>query len=389
MTIRDLARRAVSAATARPGRTTLSALGVAVGVGAMVGVLGVSSTVQASLLARLTRLGDVVSVTGTGQPSGASLMPGWVLPAVARIPTVQAVAGARTLDATVRRTPLIPNEVTGGITVVAFDGDIASATDTEVVTQVRRLSSTSSLPDVIVGSEAAKSLGVTARLLPMRLSVSDQSLVAVGILGPTPVDSTINRSVFVPAAFARQGMAFDGSFDTLYVRAPLAQSDKVSGLLLPTVNPSGSLGLLVTRNSSALIAEAEASTAFENLLLALAAVGLLVAGFGVSNILTIAVLERRTEIGIRRALGATRASIAVLFVVEGALIATFGGLAGIVLGVWVTTIAAWRQGISPQMPLEAPAIGMAVALVVALLASIYPALRAATLPPSEALRTMM
>lgn len=389
MRARELVQRALSAVSARPGRSALSALGVAVGVGALVGVLGVSSTVQASLLARLTRLGDVLSVTGTGQAGGASLMPAHVLPAVRRIPTVQAVAGTRDLGTTVRRTALVPSDETGGISVVAFDGDIASATDTSVMIQVRRLASTSPLPEAIVGWEAAQSLGVNAQLLPMPLSVGAQQLLAVGILGPTPVESAINRSVFVPAAFARQTMAFDGSFDTVYVRAPLDVSDTVSGLLVPTVDPSGGLGLLVTRNSSALIAEAEAATAFQNLFLALAGLGLLVAGFGVSNILTIAVVERRTEIGIRRALGATRTNIAVLFVTEGALIAALGGLAGVVLGVWVTLIAAWRQGIPPEIPVEVPAIGLALALLVALVASIYPALRAATLPPSDALRSMM
>jgi putative ABC transport system permease protein len=357
-------------------------------VGTLVGVLGVSSTVQASILARLTTLGDVLTIVGTGQPGGTSLVPGNVLPSVRRIPTVQAVAATRSLTATVRRTALIPTDQSGGIVVAAFDGDIVSATDAEMVAEVRSLSSSSRLPEAIVGWEAAQSLGVNPQMLPMVLWVADKMVLAVSIMGPTPVESAVNRSVFVPTAYAREWLGFDGLFDTVYVRAPLSVSGEVSGLLLPTVEPSGGLGLMVTQNSSALIAHAEAATAFENLFVALAAIGLLVAGISISNILTIAVLERRTEIGIRRALGATRASIAILFVAEGLLISFLGGVAGVILGVWITLIAAWRQGIPPEIPLAAPSIGLAVALIVALAASLYPAFRAAVLPPSEALRTM-
>ncbi len=133
---------------------------------------------------------------------------------------------------------------------------------------------------------------------------------------------------------------------------------------------------------------AEAATAFQTLFIALAAVGLLVAGFGVANILMIAVVERRAEIGIRRALGATRGSVATLFLAEGAIIAIMGSVLGIALGVWITLVVAWRQGISPRVPLQAPAIALGVALLVALVASLYPAVRAATLPPNDALRTM-
>jgi putative ABC transport system permease protein len=184
-------------------------------------------------------------------------------------------------------------------------------------------------------------------------------------------------------------MGFDGKFDTIYVRAPLAFSNTVSGLLVPTIDPTGSLGLEVTRDSSALIAEADAATAFQGLLLALAGVGLLVAAFGVTNTLTIAVVERRGEIGIRRALGASRASIAGLFVTEGTIVAFLGGVGGVVFGVWVTLIAAWHQGVTPEIPVNAPLLGLACSLVVALAAAVYPALRAATLPPNDALRTMM
>jgi putative ABC transport system permease protein len=367
----------------------LSALGVAVGVGALVGVLGLASTVQAGLLAQLTALGDVLTVVSTGSGSGGSmLMPGSVLESVGRIPTVQAVAATMTLDLSARRTELIPSDQTGGISVDVFTGSIAAANDAHMIAQVRPLPGSSQLPEAIVGWDAAQTLGVTAGLLPVPISIGGDSILVVGILGPTPTESNVESSVLIPAGFASVALGFAGSYDTIYVRAPLDVSDTVASLLLPTVDPSGSPGLEVTRDSSVLAAEADTATAFEGLTVALAGVGLLVAGLGVANILTISVIERRVEIGVRRALGATRASVAILFVTEGALIACIGGAAGVLLGGWATLIGAWREGFPPSISPGVIAGGFGVALIVSLLASLYPALRAAMLAPSDALRTM-
>jgi len=385
----DVLTRASSAILARPGRSALSSFGVALGIGAFIGVLGVASTVQAGLLTRLTKLGDVLTVVTTQDTSaGAALMPASVMNSVARIPTVQAVGATRTLGLSARRTDLIPAAETGGITVDAFSGNIASATDAGMMAQVAALPSGSTLPEAMVGWFAAQTLGVTPALLPMPIWIGSESVLAVGILGPTPTQSPVESSVLVTAAFASSALQFSGTYDTVYVRAPLSTSDTVASLLLPTVDPSSALSLEVTQDSSVLVAEADAATAFEGLTLALAGVGLLVGGFGVANILGIAVVERRVEIGIRRALGASRTSIAMLFVTEGVLLAVTGGIGGVVLGAWATLIAAWLEGLPAIMPIQVPVLGVGVALVVSLIASLYPALRASTLPPSDALRTM-
>jgi putative ABC transport system permease protein len=385
--LRDLLLRAWSGISARPSRTLLSALGVAIGVGALVGVLGVSTSIQAGLLGRLTDLGDVMTVQSSNQSGHPSTVPSYALSQVRRIPTVIAVAGTRSLTESARRTYAVPANQSGGVSIVAFDGDVARATGTQVAIG-RTVSGASPLPETVIGWQAAQALGVTAQLLPMRLSLGDSSVIAVGVLAPTPLESAADHAIFLPAAFARKTLGFDGRFDTVYVRAPLDFSSTVSSLIVPTIDPTGSLGLQVSRDSSALIAEADAATAFQGLLLALAGVGLLVAIFGVTNTLTIAVIERRTEIGVRRALGATRLSIAGLFVAEGTLVALCGGIGGIVFGTWATVIAAWQQGVAASMPMDAPLLGFVCALVVALVAAPYPALRAATLPPNDALRTM-
>ena len=206
----------------------LSALGVAVGVGALVGVLGLASTVQAGLLAQLTALGDVLTVVSTGSGSGGSmLMPGSVLESVGRIPTVQAVAATMTLDLSARRTELIPSDQTGGISVDVFTGSIAAANDAHMIAQVRPLPGSSQLPEAIVGWDAAQTLGVTAGLLPVPISIGGDSILVVGILGPTPTESNVESSVLIPAGFASVALGFAGSYDTIYVRAPLDVSDQL------------------------------------------------------------------------------------------------------------------------------------------------------------------
>ncbi|MEA2633428.1 MAG: putative transport system permease protein [Chloroflexota bacterium] len=384
----DLIARAISALLARPGRTILSALGVAVSIGALVGVLGISSTTRAGLLAQLSSLGDVLTVESTiNDPNVRNLLPGRSLATLRVIPTVQAVAGIRALSGSAYRTDLIPADQTRGLSVVAFSGDIAGATGTRAIV-VRRLDAGVALPEVLLGAQAAEQLGVTAELLPTRVWVSDRWLYAVGILSPTLNHSGVDLSVFVPAAYAMKAMDFDGNFNTIYVRAPLDTSDTVSSLLPATIDPSGTAGVRVFRASDALTAAADAATAFQSLLLALAAVGLLVAGFGIMNTLMVAVVERRAEIGIRRALGATRTSIALLFMTEGFVVATIGGLSGVVFGIWATLLAAWQEHVHPLIPVEVVLAGLCISLGVAAVASLYPALHAARMSPSEALRTM-
>lgn len=386
MTFRDLLMRAIWALRIRPGRAALSALGVAVGVGAIVGVLGVSSTIQSGLLAQLNTLGDVMSVTGSSASSAAVLMPPRALAMVRRIPTVQGVAGTRTLPGSAQRSPLISGQ--SGISIVAFEGNLSSATGTHIVAG-HSIGSSLELPDAVIGSEAANALGVTSRLLPMQIWEGTQSVTVVGILSATPVETPEELSLFVPAAYARRALGFDGQLDTIYVRAPVAYSTDVTSLLLPTIDPSDSLGLQVQQDSSTLLASAEAATAFQGLFLGLAVVAVLVAAIGVMNTLLVAVVERRAEIGVRRAMGATRSEIAAMLIAEAIMISVAGSVVGLIFGFWVTIGGALHEGVPPVLPAVVALLGVGVALAIACVASLYPALRAARLPPSEALRTMV
>ncbi|MGH7697841.1 MAG: ABC transporter permease [Candidatus Dormibacteria bacterium] len=223
--------------------------------------------------------------------------------------------------------------------------------------------------------------------LPMLIWIGHQSILLVGILSPTPVESDTDLSVFVSGGYARSSLGWNGRFDTLYAVAPLAYSQTVAQLMASTISLGDSSGVVVQEDSTALIADADASTAFQGLFLGLAAIAVLVSGLGVTNTLLVAVVERRTEIGIRRALGSTRWGIGRLFLTEAILIALAGSAVGLLLGVWATILGALHEHVPLTLPPDVLGIGVGIALVLGALASVYPALRAATLPPSEALRT--
>ena len=151
--------------------------------------------------------------------------------------------------------------------------------------------------------------------------------------------------------------------------------------VLATTNPQAPSEVAVTRPSDALAARARADDALTALLLGLGGVALLVGGIGIANVLVIAVLERRTEIGIRRALGATRRHIRLQFLVEAVLLAAVGGVGGVLLGSAVTAGYAASRDSTVSVPLGALAGGIAVAPAVGALAGLYPAARAPVSPP--------
>ncbi len=153
-----------------------------------------------------------------------------------------------------------------------------------------------------------------------------------------------------------------------------------------SVDPESPSEVDVARPSDALAARATTDAALRNLLLGLGAVALVVGGVGITNVMVISVLERRGEIGVRRALGARRLHIASQFLVEAGVLALLGGLAGVAIGSLVTTVYARSQGWMVDVPVGALGAGAAIALAVGLLAGVSPAVRAARLDPADAVR---
>ena len=125
--------------------------------------------------------------------------------------------------------------------------------------------------------------------------------------------------------------------------------------------------------------------AYDTLFLGLGAVALLVGAVGVANIMIISVLERRQEIGLRRALGATRGQIRIQFLSEAILLSLIGGAVGVILGVISTAVYGHTKGWPLVIPAEAWAGGLGAALAIGAVAGLLPAIRAARLSPTQAL----
>ena len=371
-------------------RTSLSTLGVAIGIAAMVGVLGLSASSQENLNAKIRALGtNLLQVTPQqGFGRGNATLPSTAVSMVGRIGPVTAVSSLTTLTtATVQRTDQVDTGITGGISVFAADPGLADTLHASLASGKFLDAATAQYPAVVLGATAAQKLGVTNVADGLRVHINGYWFDVIGVLNPVAAAPGVDRAAVIglPAAETYINQATI-SPDQLYVRTQDGATDAVAGVLGPTVNPATPEEVSVTRPSDALAAQHAASTAFTSLFLGLGAVALLVGGIGIANVMVIAVIERRNEIGLRRALGATRAHIRRQFLTEAVLLAGSGGVVGVLLGVVVTIVYARSQQWAVVVPAISVVGGLAAAVVIGGIAGLYPAARAARLPPTEALR---
>jgi putative ABC transport system permease protein len=384
----DLARTAVAGLRSRRLRSLLTALGIAIGIAAMVAVVGISSSSRADVIARIDALGtDLLRVQPGQTMSGDSTtLPESARDVAARIGPVTATAGITGVDATVRRTDLIDADVTGGIRVVAADRSTLTATSAEL--DVGRFLDAASerLPTVVLGADSARRLGVRSLDDDPRVWLGGEWFAVIGILEPVPLAPELDSAALIGYPVAATLFDTTTSPSTLFVRTSPDRVEAVRGVLARSIRPDAPDEVDVSRPSDALEARAATDTALRNLLLALGAVALVVGGVGITNVMVISVLERRGEIGVRRAMGARRVHIAGQFLTEAALLALLGGLAGVALGAAATAIYARSRGWLVDVPVTALAAGAGAALAVGLLAGVSPAVRAARLDPADALR---
>ena len=386
----DLLRVGSVGLLSRRLRASLSALGIAIGIAAMVGVLGISQSSSAALLSSLDRLGtNMLTVqAGTGIGAGPGALPTASEQMLRRIEPVEAVSSVTPVSATVRRTDLVDEGRTQGITVKAADLDLLD-TLAGTVADGRWLDTASAqLPVVVLGSVAAERLGITDVGLGTMVWLGDEWFSDIGILDSFELAQDIDRSAIVGRPYATTEMDAAEAPETVYLRTDPVQVDAVRDVVAATANPENPDQVEVSRPSDAIEARAAASSAFTGLLLGLGAVALLVGGVGIANVMVISVLERRSEIGLRRALGATRRHVSVQFLMESLLLSAVGGLAGVLLGAAVTAVYDVIRGWEVVVPLVGVVGGLAAALAIGAVAGLYPAVRASRLPPTEALRTV-
>ena len=384
----DLVRVGTIGLRSRRLRTGLTALGIAIGIAAMVAVVGISASSRADLLAELDDLGTDLLRVAPGQTAfgDSTTLPESARATVARIGPVTDASGFTGISTSVRRNDLVDDAVTGGIRVVAADLDLLEATSAELADGRFLDAASAALPTVVLGADAAERLGLTDVDVGARVWLGDEWFAVIGILEPVPLAPELDSAAIIGYPVAAELFETTTSPSTLYVRTDPDHVEDVRAVLGRSVDPETPSEVDVSRPSDALEARAATDEALRNLLLGLGAVALVVGGVGITNVMVISVLERRGEIGVRRALGARRLHIAGQFLAEAAVLATLGGLAGVTIGSLVTAVYARSQGWMVDVPPTVVLAGAATALAVGLIAGVSPAVRAARLDPAEALR---
>ncbi|HEX4220273.1 MAG TPA: FtsX-like permease family protein, partial [Acidimicrobiales bacterium] len=302
------------------------------------------------------------------------------------VTAVQDTGALANIDA--YRSPLIPTIDTNALSVTAGTLGLLHTVGSTVAQGAYLNAATAQEPVAVLGAAAAHRLGIDRVYPGERIWVDNQWFYVAGILNPAVLAPAIDSSILVGYPAAEHYLGFDGHPSTIYLRARTEQVDAVDNLLAATANPETPSQVNVSQPSSALVAQADAQAAFDDLFLGLGAVALLVGAVGVANIMVISVLERRSEIGLRRALGATKGHIRVQFLAEAVLLSLLGGAIGVGLGALSTAIYATTKHWTIVIPTQAWAGGLAAALVIGAVAGLLPALRAARMSPTQALWTL-
>ena len=385
----DLGRIAGRGLGARRLRSGLTALGIAIGIAAMVAVLAIADSSRATLLAELDRIGSNLLTVAPGQTMFGedATLPDEAVSMIGRIGPVEGASAVSLTGATVRRTDRIPSGETGGIAVQGADPSLLETLEGGLAAGRFIDDAVGRYPTVVLGALAADRLGITSLAGQPLVWIADRWWAVAGILEPLPLAPEIDRSALVGMEAARAYLDTEASPTTIYVRAVDELLDDVRSVLPATSNPESPEAVLVSRPSDAIEARAAAATAFTTLFLGLGAVALLVGGLGIANVMLMAVLERRNEIGLRRALGATRGHIVGQFLTEAILLAGAGGVAGAVLGSAVAAAYATSQAWVVALPIAGCVAGVLGAAAVGAIAGLYPAVRAANLAPTDSLRT--
>lgn len=380
----DTARVAAAGLRARPLRAFLSALGIAVGVAAMVAVVGVSSSSRAEIERSLDRLGTNLLAVGPGRSlvGEPARLPAEAVSMVERIGPVTAAAGTGVVDARVYRTDRIPAALGGGLAVLAADLDLPSTVGLSVRIGAWLNPATARLPAVVLGAATAQQLGVDRP--GIRVWLGDRWFSVTGVLDHAELAPDLDRAALIGWAAARD-LGFDGRPTTVYCRTLQSRVASVRAVLAATANPAAPNEVLVSRPSDALAARQATDRALSGLLLGLGAVALLVGGIGVANTMVVGVLERRAEIGLRRSLGATRGQIRAQFLAESFLLALCGGTGGALLGALATGAYAAVQHWPAVQPWWAHGGAIACTAAIGVAAGLYPAVHASRLSPTEAL----
>jgi putative ABC transport system permease protein len=369
-------------------RAALSAVGIAIGIATLVLVIGISGSSNAGLSVQLDSLGaNLLLAQAQIQNNVPTQFVADASAVTLRIGPVTSAAELASLPSVVRRNTQIPSDDVAGLNAFAVSPNLPSVLQGSLQSGSFLTDRTADMRAVVLGQSAAQNLGIDASVLSRHpeISIGKESFSVVGILNSLPVTSNLDYGVFVGWNVARSALGFDGHATSVYLRADQASLNQVSSVLGPTLYPQAPGLVNVSQPSTALAAKRAVEGNASSLILGLVGISLVVGGIGIANTMYLAVIERRREIGLRRALGATRGHIRMQFLVEATVLAATGSTIGIAIGTTGTMAYAIYNGLPVVVSLITVIGGLAGGLVVGVLAGLYPAVRAAGFTPTESL----
>jgi len=395
MSVGDLADEALAGLFARPGRMSLTVLGTVIGLAALVATLGLSRTAGNRIVGHFDALAAteiVVSRSATASPE-ASALP-WDAPA--RIERLNGVVAAGNMskvnigNSQVSTSPISDptRQTTFQLAVQATSPGLFEAVRA-TMRNGRFLDEGNSIRGdrvAVLGPNAAEKLGITGVEQLPAIRIGDQIYAVVGIIDTVARQPGLLGAVIIPEGTARNDFRLT-SPEIVVVETRIGAAKLVSQQLPTALRPDSPRGLKVAKPPEPQRARDRVQSDLSLLFLMLGGVSLLVGAIGIANVTLVSVIERTGEIGLRRALGATRRHIALQFLLESATMGLVGGVIGACVGTLVVVgVAAyqdWTPVLDPLVPFATPLLGALVGLV----SGAYPAMRAARLEPVEALRS--
>jgi putative ABC transport system permease protein len=388
---RDLLGVAWRGLTARKVRTFLIMLGPIVGVAAMVGAVGLTESAKGDLKQKLSKLGTNLIIAQAGGTFG-SQNPTFPDDAVHRVSAVSTVTSAAATT-NLSNVTAIPTE--GGadyyqafpVPVRAADIDLPSVLSVPLIDGrwLTKADTTLHTPAAVLGAGLAKQYGYL-RGENRTIKLNDTDFGVVGVLGPVALDPDLDNAVFITQWAAKHYFATDGNPNQLYVRSKTGDTQETADAIPTAINLGGPDEVSTKVPSDVLQAASQADKTLQQTALFAGLLALAVGGLGIANVMSISVIQRSSEIGIRRAVGHSRSKIAAQFLLESLFVGVFGGLLGAALGVGIVYLVSQFAGWVVVINYHKIPIWMALALAVSVAAGLYPSIKAARLEPLETLR---